>query len=268
MHTKYRAFTKEIYEYYRENKRDLPWRAASEPYHIVVSEIMLQQTQVDRVIPKYTEFLKRFPDWNSLASAPLRDVLYVWSGLGYNRRAQYLKESAVKIIKDHDGKLPETKELLITLPGVGRNTAGAIIAFAYDRPVIFIETNIRSVFIHFFFKGKDQVIDSDILSLVEESLDRDCPRKWYSALMDYGAMLKKTRLDPNHKSAHHTKQSCFSGSTRQARGAIVRVLLKEEATSIRITQATRLEHDLIESQINALIRDGLVVQRGKKFTLA
>ncbi|MFC1509819.1 A/G-specific adenine glycosylase, partial [Candidatus Omnitrophota bacterium] len=209
------GFRRTIYSYYKKHQRQLPWRETSDPYCITVSELMLQQTQVDRVIDKYNLFIREFPDFAALAQASLLDVLRVWQGLGYNRRAKALREIAIKVMNDYKGILPSSPDLLKTFPGIGPYTAQAITAFAFNKPAVFIETNIRCVYIHFFFNSRTEVKDGDIFPVVEQTLDSGNPRKWYSALMDYGVMLKKEHLNPGRKSAHYSKQSRFEGSDRQ-----------------------------------------------------
>jgi len=226
-----KAFQHKIKNFYKKNRRDLPWRRSISSYRTVVSEIMLQQTQVPRVMTKFPEFIKAFPNFKQLAQAPLRDVLKVWQGMGYNRRAKYLKEIAQIMTKKYNGKLPNTFEELQTLPGIGPNTAASITAFAYNKPVIFIETNIRSVYIHEFFPNKNDVHDKDLMSLIEQTLDTKHPRDWYSALMDYGTKLKLENKNPSRKSKHYTKQSKFEGSDRQIRGQILKLLTEHEKLS-------------------------------------
>ncbi len=191
----------------------------------MVSEIMLQQTQVDRVIPKYKEFLAAFPNIVSLAKASTSEVLSHWSGLGYNRRALFLKRTAEIIVKDFKGKFPKDPETLETLPGMGHYTARAIATFSFGGTYTFIETNIRSVFIHEFMPKALSVSDMDLIPYVETSLSKIRSREWYFALMDYGSFLKKTQPNPNRKSKHHTKQSTFEGSLRQIRGAFLKKLI-------------------------------------------
>ncbi|MBI2971613.1 MAG: winged helix-turn-helix transcriptional regulator [Candidatus Aenigmarchaeota archaeon] len=226
-------FRSSIWSYYRKQGRDLPWRRAREPYRILVSEIMLQQTQVDRVLKKYDEFLAAFPDFASLAAAPLRDVLKAWQGLGYNRRALALKRSAELAMRDYNGQLPDSAEELESFPGIGKATASAVCAFAFNRPVVFIETNIRTVFIHFFFSGRKEVKDAELLPLLEQSLDRENPREWYYALMDYGAMLKRTVGNLSRKSAHYHRQQPFKGSDRQLRGRMIRLLTERKRMGMK-----------------------------------
>lgn len=222
-----KAFQITVLKFYRRNKRGLPWRkpqknGAFDPYHVLVSEVMLQQTQVNRVINKYGGFFSTFPSLEVLALADLRDVLSAWSGLGYNRRAKYLHQLAKITMNDNHGKLPENVENLKSLPGIGQNTAAAIVVYTWNKPEVFIETNIRTVFIHHFFQNKDNVSDTEILHKVSETLDKENPRDWYWALMDYGTYLKKKHGNNISKSRHYTKQSKFEGSRRQLRANVLK----------------------------------------------
>jgi A/G-specific adenine glycosylase len=218
-------FRKIIYEYYSRHKRPMAWRDTRDPYKIIVSEIMLQQTQVPRVIEKYPEFIRAFPSLRSLASAPLARVLQVWQGMGYNRRALYLKQLAATVMRDYAGIIPSDRILLQKLPGLGAATSASVCAFAFDAAHPFIETNIRSVFIHHFFNGRTGISDALILPLVEKTLDRKDPRNWYYALMDYGVYLKAHYPNPSRKSAGYKKQSPLDGSVRQMRSRVVKYLL-------------------------------------------
>lgn len=224
-----------MWQYYKMHGRhDLPWRMPEadgkfDPYKILVSEIMLQQTQVQRVIPKYREFLVRFPTFTVLADASLGDVLRIWNGLGYSRRAKFLWQTARQVVSNHYGKLPQTHTELVKLPGIGTNTSGAVLAYAFNQPTIFIETNIRTVFIHHFFSNQQNITDKQIAGLVAQTMPID-PRAWYWALMDYGSHLKRTGSNLNVLSRHYTKQSCFEGSRRQLRGRVLRAVGAEILT--------------------------------------
>lgn len=220
-----RSFRLTVRAFYRKNRRDMPWRETVDPYHIVVSEIMLQQTRVERVHDKYLMFIKTLPDFDSLADAPLHRILTLWQGLGYNRRALALKKIAELVVEQWNGELPSSVDMLQSLPGIGHATASSIAAFAFNAPTVFIETNIRRVFIHHFFEDRLDVHDNKIMPLVSTSLDRRNPREWYYALMDYGSALKKQLPNPNRRSAHYVRQSRFEGSTRQKRGAILKYIL-------------------------------------------
>jgi A/G-specific adenine glycosylase len=170
-------FREIVWDYFRAHRRNMPWRDNPAPYHVLVSELMLQQTQVSRVVPKFIEFMHRFSSIDDLAKAPLAEVLDAWSGLGYNRRAKFLHAAAQQIVGMHKGVIPDDFENLVTLPGIGQNTAGAILAYAFNRPVVFIETNIRTVYFHHFFGDAEGVDDKDLLPLVEQTLDRDHPQQ-------------------------------------------------------------------------------------------
>lgn len=226
------VFIEQVWRYYQDHGRhELPWRqrdskGAVDPYHVLVSELMLQQTQVNRVIPKFQEFTEVFPTFISLAQAPLSGVLTLWSGLGYNRRAKFLWQSAGIVTNDFNGILPDQRADLVTLPGIGPNTAGAIMAYAYNKPVVFIETNIRTVFIHHFFPEEKEIPDTALVPLILCTLPKGNPREWYWALMDYGTYLKQTVGNVSRASKHFVKQSTFKGSRRQIRGQVIRLLTR------------------------------------------
>ncbi|MBN1292424.1 MAG: A/G-specific adenine glycosylase [Candidatus Latescibacteria bacterium] len=257
-----KEFREKIYSYYNGNPRNLTWRNTKNPYFILVSEVMLQQTQVDRVIPKYEEFIDIFPDFNTLAHASLQNVLQSWQGLGYNRRAVALHKTAKKVMEEFSGILPQEPEILQQFPGIGSYTACAIAAFAFDKPSAFIETNIRSVYIHFFFGDHVDVNDRDLLPLVEKTLDKNNPREWYYALMDYGVMLKKKYPNPSRKSSHHQKQSPFKGSNRQIRGKIIRLLTtRASIPEQELLTIIDTDNEKIKKIIEQLINEGLIGRR-------
>jgi A/G-specific adenine glycosylase len=259
-----RAFRKKIYAYYHKHGRDLPWRKTRNPYRVLVSEIMLQQTQVERVLEKYAAFIKTFPDFPALAGAPLQKLLAVWQGMGYNRRALALRALAQTIMNEHHAKLPSASEKLISLPGIGRYTAGAVAAFAFQQPVVFMDTNIRRVFIHEFFHDRENIADTEILPLVEQTLDKADPRSWYNALMDYGAMLKKEQANPNRQSAHYVRQSPFENSNRQVRGRILKVLVAESPlTQAQIVRRTGMDPERVKKNLVQLEKEGFIRKRGK-----
>lgn len=262
-------FRSEVYAHYHANPRPLPWRETEDPYHILVSEIMLQQTRVERATGKYQAFLTIFPDLTALAQAPLRDVLQVWQGLGYNRRAIALQEAAKKVVQDFNGVLPCSAEQLRTLPGIGAYTAGAIAAFAFHQPVIFIETNIRTVYIYCFFQDRQDVKDSEIMPLVQATLDRSNPREWYYALMDFGVMLKRTHTNPSRKSAHHSRQSRFEGSDRQIRGNVVKFLLRKPLSAKEeIFRELQEDPQRLERILEGLVKEGLIARKGTEYAIA
>jgi A/G-specific adenine glycosylase len=263
------SFQRLIYGYYDKHRRDLPWRNTDDPYHILVSEIMLQQTQVERVIEKYDLFITRFPDVVSLAKATLKEVLEVWQGLGYNRRAISLVKLADIIVSKHKGELPADEEDLVNLPGIGRATAGCLLAFAFRIPSVFIETNIRRVFIHHFFQDREGIHDKEIIPLVDATLDRSNPRDWYYALMDYGSYLKKAIENPNKKSAHYTRQAPFEGSDRKIRGAVLKSLVeKTSMTEEDVTAAINTEKSRTKRILSALVKEGFIKKTGEIYRIA
>jgi A/G-specific adenine glycosylase len=250
----------------------LPWREPGpggrfDPYAVLVSELMLQQTQVLRVIPKYKQFMALFPTVADLADADLSSVLRAWSGLGYNRRAKYLWQAAKQVMDEHGGVMPQTLEKLVRLPGVGVNTAGAVLAYAFDRPVVFIETNIRTVFIHHFFADASKVSDKELRPLIEATLPgpgEGSNRDWYYGLMDYGSSLKKSS-DAAARSAHYARQPPLEGSRRQIRGRVLKTLSERPKTGDDL--AGLIKDGRLESVLDDLLDEGLVRRRGHRFYL-
>jgi A/G-specific adenine glycosylase len=262
------AFKKTVWKHYSEHKRDFPWRRTTNPYKILVSEIMLQQTQAPRVVAKYNEFMKTFPAIRALAQANTRDVLAHWSGLGYNRRALNLHRLAQEVVHKHKGRLPKTHAGLIALPGIGPYTAGAIMAFAHNLPHPILETNIRTVYIHHFFPHQTHVADSALMEKVIETLDHNNPREWYAALMDYGTHLKATVGNISQKSKTYTKQSTFKNSDRAIRGAILKTLLKNQSqTTASLIKQTGATKTRIATQLENLSREGFITKKNRGWSL-
>ncbi|OGG12538.1 hypothetical protein A3D77_04315 [Candidatus Gottesmanbacteria bacterium RIFCSPHIGHO2_02_FULL_39_11] len=254
-----KSFQNIVWEYYREKKRNLPWRNTANPYHIFVSEVMLQQTQVAKVIPKYKIFIKKFPTFEKLAKSRFSDVLFFWKGLGYNRRCRNLLEASSIIYGTYNGRVPKSVEALDLLPGIGQVTASSIYVFVFDEPKVFIETNIRRVFIHHFFKDKKGVDDKLIYPLVEQTLPINHPRDWYYALMDYGTYLGKTFPNPNRQSKHYTIQSKFTGSSRQVRGQILDILLTEKKITVKkLENQITGNRDFFQKALGELVKEKLV----------
>ena len=254
-------FQELISEQGRQLYRPMPWREDTRPYYVLVSELMLQQTQVDRVIPKFNAFIERFPDEASLAHASLAEVLGLWQGLGYNRRAKFLHESAKKIVHDFDGVFPDAYEDVLSLPGVGPGTAGAIMNYAFNTPTVYIETNVRTVYFHHFFGDGDKVSDAELRPLIEVTIDQEHPREFYWAVMDYGTWLKKQGAGRISQSSHYKKQSPLKGSVREVRGQIIRDLSLGDAPFEELRQ----QYDSDERfgpALKGLIADGLVTQTG------
>lgn len=256
-------FQQIILAYYSRSVRSFPWRTTTDPYKILVSEIMLQQTQTERVIHKYTQWLQTFPSVKEAALASLSDVLNLWSGLGYNRRARFLHEACKTVYYEYNAAFPRTAEALSVLPGVGPYTSCAVSCFAYNNPEVFIETNIRAVFIFYFFPQEQGINDKEILPLIQQTLFTENPRIWYYALMDYGAELKKKIYNPNRKSAHYTKQSKFEGSLRQARGAVLRQLVQHtDGVSLEmILDNEPIEYERLENAAVRLISEGYITKK-------
>jgi A/G-specific adenine glycosylase len=254
-------FVRIVLDHYARAPREMPWRSNPNPYWVFVSEVMLQQTQVPRVMDRFPAFVARFPDFAALGSAPFPDVLAAWSGLGYNRRARYLHRSAGEIVETFGGELPREPTVLQTLPGIGPNTAGSIAAFAWNRPVVFIETNIRRVFLHHFFPEERGVHDREILALVERTLPQTEPRVWYWALMDYGVYLAATEGNANRRSRHYQRQKPFEQSDRQLRGRILRALTRDGGISVaELIPATDFSEERVVAALTALERDDLIRQ--------
>lgn len=280
-----RRFRAIIWEHFRAYRRRFPWREIHDPYAILVSEVMLQQTQVDRVVPFFNRWMEEFPTVKALARAPHRKTLRMWQGLGYNRRVLFLKDSAEMIVREHGGVVPRDLGKLDALPGVGRNTASAVLAFAWNEPATFIETNVRTVYLHFFFQNRKKVRDEEILELVTQTLPNTEPpphrhshilkkvrmssREWYAALMDYGAMLKATVGNQNVRSAHYVKQKEFNGSRRELRGKIIRHLAKgEKGTAREIARILNADRKDIPDALADLASEGFLRKEGRGFKLA
>ncbi|MDY2777182.1 MAG: adenine glycosylase [Collinsella sp.] len=266
--------------------RDLPWRQTRDPYEIWISEVMLQQTQVARVQTRWQSWLDRFPSVFALAEAPAADVLSQWQGMGYNRRALALKAAAERIVGEFEGRFPHDAAALRALPGIGPATAQGIRSFAFDMPGVYLETNVRTVFLHHFFPDVPGVPDRELVGFVESTCPSegegpfarpqdadDTPRSWYYALLDYGAYLKKTVPNPSRRSSGYSRQSRFEGSRRQKRAHIVRILLAGRGAPLgsdRILDAVNrmevssgrppVEADLVEGILADLSREGFCVE--------
>lgn len=256
----------------------MPWRETRDPYRILVSEIMLQQTQVARVLGFYKNFIKRFPNFRALARAKSADVLRAWQGLGYNRRALALHRLAKEIVENYGGRLPRDTESLLSLPGIGKYTASAIRTFAFHEAEIMIETNIRRVFIHCFFgdegKRKEKVTDDEIRRYLERTIDVKNPREWYYALMDYGAMLGglsrsgEIQKNPNRRSARYAVQSAFTGSDREVRGKILKKFLAAKKLSAPAVYGELKESpSRILKILGALLKEGFLVKKGNYYEI-
>lgn len=246
----------------------MPWRNSGftnnyDLYHILVSEIMLQQTQVNRVTQKYLEFIKTFPTLDALAQAPLSKVLKMWQGLGYNRRAKYLHQAAKALVENPS--LAGSPESLATIKGIGPNTAKAILVYSKNQSHAFIETNIRTSYIYYFFKDKQNVNDPEILQLVSKTTDPVNPREWCWALMDYGTHIKATIGNSSSHSKTYKKQSKFEGSRRQLRGLVLNMLRETPQSASALSQ---IEDERIGEVLAALEQEGLITKHSRQYALA
>lgn len=247
--------------------RTMPWREDTRPYYVLVSELMLQQTQVPRVIPKFQDFIAQFPNEQVLAKASLAEVLQAWQGLGYNRRAKFLQQAARMIVEEFGGKFPADEEDILRLPGVGKNTAGAIRAYALNEPAVFVETNVRTVYIHHFFSDDFAVDDKQIIELVAEMIDHDNPRQFYQNIMDYGTWLKASGVRNIDRSKHYKKQAPLKGSIREVRGRIIASLTERAFTELELRELLSAD-ERFEPALAGLIVDGLVVSTDSQLRLA
>ena len=263
------TFRKRIRQYYKAHGRVFPWRTTRDPYKIFVSEIMLQQTQTERVKSYYTKFLATFPTFHSLAQADTQVLLSHWKGLGYNRRALFMRQAAQVIVSDYQGKLPSDEQSLRMLPGVGSYTAQALRAFVFNLPVVMIETNIRTVIIHEYYSRQKIVSDAEVEQVLRSVLPRTDFKHWYYALMDYGVYLKQQGVTVHRKSAQYVKQKSFKGSRRQFRGKILELLLSQGSLTLK-KLALRLsqEHTFVEELVNELIKEGFLVRKGQVFNIS
>lgn len=272
-------FSATVWERGRELYRDLPWRDTHDPYAILLSEVMLQQTQVSRVMGRWEQWLEAFPTIADLASAPLPPVLELWQGMGYNRRALNLKRCAEEVVAMHDGVVPSDKKALLGLPGIGPSTSAGVRVFAFRQPDMYLETNVRAVFIHELFPGRESVADKELVSLVEATCPQDARvRAWYYALLDYGAYLKKTMPNPTRRSKHYTRQSKFEGSHRQKRAYLLRRVIddalstedlaRDLAQSERASGRQEPSVEEVRAILDELEREGFVMRRGDAWLCA
>lgn len=278
------GFVTSVAERGRELYRDHPWRNTRDPYAVLLSEVMLQQTQVVRVVPRWEAWLEEFPTLDTLAAAPLEVVLLAWQGLGYNRRAIALKRTAEQVVDRFGGVLPSDEVALRSLPGVGPATAAGVRAFAFDLPGVYLETNVRAVFLHELFADRDGVKDGELSPLVSAAVEEAArqgvsPRAWYYALLDYGAQLKRELPNPSRRSAHHVRQSRFEGSRRQKRAWLVRAVVsgpgrtaEELADDLALAERTagRPAPDPrdVAGVLRELARDGFIAREGDGWFVA
>ncbi len=249
------SFRRKIFRFYAKHRRDLPWRNTTDPYRVTVAEIMLQQTQVERVLPKYEEWISLWPNWRALSQASNEEILRAWSGLGYNRRALYLHKLAVAIVGEHDGRLPQTPELLERLPGIGPYTSHAILIFAFNQPLATIDTNIRRVLLHSF--GLPSTLSPKAVhEFAERLLPKRRARDWHNALMDYSRLMLPKQIA---SIPPLSRQSRFEGSSRQVRGEIIRRLVQRQPVSLRtICRGMNREISEVEKIADRMVAEGLI----------
>jgi len=258
-------FQEKILAWYSLNKRDLPWRKTRDPYSILVSEIMLQQTQVERVIPKFTGWMSAFPDVSSLAKASQRDVLALWSGLGYNRRAMYLHKTAQVIVDEYQGVFPRELQTLQKLPGIGTYTSAAVLCFAYNNQIPVLDTNIKKVITHEFFSG-NMPSEEMLFDVAQKILPVGKAYDWNQALMDYSRIILKDKKIPI------PKQSRFLSSDRYYRGQVVKLLLKIEKISFSglwdfFQDMNPVEKERLHTILEKMHKEQLIFYDKKKITL-
>ncbi len=261
-----KAFRDKVILRGEELYRDLPWRRTRDPYGIWISEVMLQQTQVSRVDGRWQRWMERFPSVDALASANTSDVLLEWQGMGYNRRALALLRAA-QAVSAQGGVMPHGEDELRALPGIGPATASGIRAFAFDLPGVYLETNVRTVFLHELYPKAERVPDSQLVPLVRASCpdgpatgESVGPRTWYYALLDYGAWLKRTVPNPSRRSSTHARQTRFEGSHRQKRAQMVRLLLAHGSEGASTELLSSQMSELEEAAGRAPVGEALALQ--------
>lgn len=266
-----RQFRSYIFSWWKKNARDLPWRHTSDPYAILVSEVMLQQTQVSRVLEKYDVFLGKYPTVFSLADAPASEIIRDWKGLGYNRRALYLHRSARIVVEKYKGIFPKSETELLSIPGIGKYTARAILVFAFRHTVAMVDTNIRKIITHFFYDDRTQPE-----SVIWETANRLVPKgkswEWHQALMDYGALelAKQTGKNPA-RSIRRKKTVPFNQTNRFLRGRILdalRVSPRNDSGLVsEMVRTCKRPESVVRDAVEQLIREGLCERTGAVLSL-
>jgi A/G-specific adenine glycosylase len=287
-----RSIQKRILPWYREHGRhDLPWRASRDPYRVLVSELMLQQTQVPRVIPKYNAFIAEFPTVRRLAVADRAAVLRHWQGLGYNNRAVRLHALARVVSERLDGVLPQEYDALRALPGIGPYTAGAIMSFAYDKPAPCVDVNIRRVLSRIAWRKSERPSQTAIDALALRAVTQaPSPHDWHSALMDFGSAVCTARspkcascqvrplcaskgMRPDEvASREHARQPSFLGSIRWWRGQILKRVLEEPRGRAALLRSIRnrpspAERARFAQALGALEQEGLLRKRQGRYSV-
>ena len=268
-----------LLEWFYKNQRILPFRTDPSPYHVWLSEIMLQQTRVSAALPYYERFLAALPDIPALAGCEEEKLHKLWEGLGYYSRVRNLQKAAKIVCAQYGGQLPADYNALLALPGIGPSTSAGVRIFAFRQPDMYLETNVRAVFIHELFPGRESVADKELVSLVEATCPQDARvRAWYYALLDYGAYLKKTMPNPTRRSKHYTRQSKFEGSHRQKRAYLLRRVIddalstedlaRDLAQSERASGRQEPSVEEVRAILDELEREGFVMRRGDAWLCA
>jgi len=258
-----KRFQKKIFLFYKKNKRDLPWRKTTDPYKILLSEIMLQQTQVKRVVVYYEKWIARWFTIHAFASAALPEVLQMWMGLGYNTRAINLHNTAKKIVDIFDGDVLRAMQQYKELPGIGKYTSQAVQIFSTNADLITVDTNIRRIFIS-EFDLPENISERDLWILAEQCLPVGKSRDWHNALMDYGALrltAHKTGIRPT------TRQTQFEGSNRQIRAQILRHVLEKPMTGKELTQTLKIDQERLEPILEKMINQHILLKKNNTYLL-
>lgn len=254
-------FQKKVFSFYKKHGRELPWRQTTDPYKILTSELMLQQTQVNRVVPYYEKWIARWPTVGALASASRAEVLSAWMGLGYNTRAVNLHKAVQKIVTEFDGDVAEAMRQYNEIPGVGRYTSQAVLIFSTNADLVTVDTNIRRIFISEFHLSQD-ISDRELWEYAEMCLPHGKSRQWHNALMDYGALhqtVKKTGIRSK------SPQSKFEGSNRQIRAAILRILLCDPSSFENIRRALGVEQMRLRKILGKMVDEELLTMHNKRY---
>jgi A/G-specific adenine glycosylase len=260
---KIRRFQKKIFSFYEKNKRDLPWRKTADPYKILLSEFMLQQTQVTRVVFYYNKWLRKWPTIHALASASLPEVLEMWMGMGYNTRAVNLHRTARKIIADFHGDVLQAMKQYKELPGIGRYTSQAVQIFSTNADLVTVDTNIRRILIS-EFSLPSKMPDKLLWSMAEQCLPLGKSRDWHNALMDYGSLhltAKKTGIKPK------TRQTHFEGSNRQIRAKILRCLLQKTMSLSELEKTIKIEQKRLRPILEKMMDENIIIKRNATYQL-
>ncbi|HVQ00922.1 MAG TPA: Fe-S cluster assembly protein HesB [Candidatus Thermoplasmatota archaeon] len=256
-------FQRKVWAFYRTHRRRLPWRTTHDPYKILVSELMLQQTQVSRVITFYNKWIQQWPTIQDLAHASRREVLQAWMGLGYNTRALRLQQAAKTIVGDYQGDVVQAMRQYQEIPGVGRYTSQAVLIFATNADLVTVDTNIRRIFIHEFGLPKD-ISERNLWDLALRCLPTGRSRDWHNALMDYGA-LHDTALTTGVKPK--TRQGRFEGSNRQLRAQVIRLLLQQDRSFTELQKRLDVPKVKLQHILATLIEEDFISRKKNRYLL-